>query len=437
MDPIHLNGNHEKRDTKTVISPNNTFSMRRVLVVASSVAVTGLLLTASCYVGYPSEFALTSTIAGLSLASYAIRTVRPTNSVRVNNFKQHAGEKSFAQSFHEDVLAYGYDDDEILPAPPAALQQPWQDDNERLVDEEPVDNSFMLKTLFHPEDRCIEFDNLENTLFLSPCNGIDKQRWILENQQFKSREGLCLRSLTPSEMQFDRINGYRCNVTLIACTDPNTHIVYANNSLYSGRFLLIFRDADNVCYFDMKHINTIYQSKEDIKRFSQNSEFKLYNAHSHELTYCKHNQHIKLRYPMDISSIYHIALEQQRKHCHEFIEPMIPVNIPDISNIDFPIAVNKEAPRITRTFLIKQKFTSRNIRFGFNSEPVNQRMTGLYEAPGEVITVSVTFKKTGRNCHLNDKDLVLCINMHTDILKTDSPNIVKDQQFKRPPRPCL
>ncbi len=411
---------------KPVASSSPMFTMRRVLIATGSVALTGLMLTTSYSFGYTPGFALASSMASLSLAKYAIRAIRPPNLL---------GKESFASSAATSFQAtYFADDYEVLPPPPrAALQEDWDMDNEIGEEEPPVDSTFMLKTSSDSEAKCLEQDALDNRLLLSPCNGVNKQQWRIENQQLRTLDGHCVRSLTSPEMKRDRNNPYRCNVTLISCEESNSHISYTNNRFYSGRFVFRFRDDQTACFFDMAHINEVYRSEDAIRTFSHQSEFVIYDASSPELIYCRHNKRRQLFYPMPVSYIHHIRLEANRKNCSQFINPLIPVNVPKTNAYDFPMAVNKDAPRIYRVFKLQQAFIPRTHKFGFNNGPANQKMTGLYAAPGDVITVHVAFKKPNRQCTLHDNDLLLGINLHTDQLKVDSPNVARIGQFLRPP----
>ena len=286
-------------------------------------------------------------------------------------------------------------------------------------------------TLRNGDIRCLEYQPQSGRITINHCSGTSNQLWQYKNNQLRTADGHCIPD-DPRSANLSRTNDYLyCELIPVDCSETGATVEYVNQHfLVAGRFAMFYHLYTTPCYADLAYADDFLLDS----RAAGPMTFQMISPQHPEWHTLIERNNEKIPYPFSRSNMDLLTLETKRQLLYGLQNLMIPVNVPRIDG--FPLAVPDNAPRVLRTFLFSQPFNPLVIRYGAphnqDSLPVNQKMTGLYAAPGDMITVSVKLRRFRKGCNKRNLDLRLAINLQHNL--HDADHVVRTCNcYPRPP----
>ncbi len=259
---------------------------------------------------------------------------------------------------------------------------------------------------------CITGSSLGGEITLDTCRGLDTQYWTVNaSGQWSHRAdaSLCIAQIT----------AWSWDLHMADCSDGGANVIETepNPDFVNGYRLQSTNLALDV-YVDVKRL-VLYPNHD-----GYNQQFYWY---ADDLATLTTNAATTISYPMVVSDTSAYALDAVRDRVAR-IQPPFSIPTSAVRNPEIFPGLVGETDRVSQSFVFDLAFRDHGY-LRMNVPPQNWMSTGLYAAPSEIITITVSGATSADMAQVYAQ-----LGVHTDELYPDSGNVVGDGIFRRNPR---
>lgn len=260
---------------------------------------------------------------------------------------------------------------------------------------------------------CLTGSSVGGTITLETCRGLDTQYWSVGTSGTWSHRAdatLCIAQTSAGSWDLHMAD---CSDELVVATEPNPDFVHG---------------------YRLKTTNLALDVYVDVKRLVLYPNHSGYNQQFHwyadDLATLTSNASTIITYPIARTDTAAYTLDVVRDRVAR-IQPPFEIPASAVRNPDvFPGLVTASA-RVSQTFSFPLSFRN-HAYLRMSTPPQNWMSTGLYAAPGEIVTITVSGATSA-----DMANVYVQLGVHTDELYLDSYNVVGDGHIKRNPRVTL
>jgi hypothetical protein len=260
---------------------------------------------------------------------------------------------------------------------------------------------------------CVTGAAAGQSITLETCRGLDTQYWSIGPSgtwSHRANPSLCIAQTSAGSWDLYMAD---CGDAHVIETEPNPDFV--------NGYRLTSTDLALDIYVDVKRL-VLYPNHD-----GQNQQFHWY---ADDLATLTSNASTTITYPLAHTDTTAFALDAVRDRVARlqppFAIPATAVRNPEV----FPGLVGESA-RVSRSYTFNLAFRD-HAYLRMSVPPQNWLSTGLYAAPGEIVTITVSGATTADMAHVYAQ-----LGVHTDELYPDSGNVVGEGGFRRNPRITL
>ena len=256
---------------------------------------------------------------------------------------------------------------------------------------------------------CLTSASAGSAITVETCRGLPSQYWTVSAQGTWSSQADASLCIAQTEVDGWNLHMASCSDALVIETEPNPDFPQGYRLKGTNLALDVYVDVKKLVLYPNHDGNNqqFYWLADDLDTLTRSAS-------------------TTITYPLARTDTAAYQLDAVRDRVAR-IQPPFSVPITAIRNPEVFPGVVGESTRVTRSFSFNRTFRNHEY-LRMSVPPQNWMSTGLYAAPGETVTVTVTGATTA-----DMADVYVQLGVHTDVLYPDSGNVMLDGVFRRNP----